>query len=47
MVVFLLLIIACCLLFGSQATKDGCLSIFIAIFMLAMFAWVLGSCGMI
>lgn len=47
MVVFLLLIIACCLLFGSQATKDGCLSVFVTLIMLAMFGWLLSSCGML
>lgn len=43
MVVFLLLIIACCLLFGSEKTKDGIATVIEAIVFVLIFG-VMASC---
>lgn len=47
MVVFLLFIIACCLLFGAENTKSGCLSVLIVLWVLLGIASIMSSCGMI
>lgn len=45
MVVILLIIIACCMLFGADKTKEGmssCLSVILFIFFIA---YIMASCG--
>lgn len=44
-VIILLAIIACCMLFGKENTKNGITSIILGIVLMVVLLAILGSCG--
>lgn len=47
MIVFLLIIIACVLLFGKEETKSGIISLIAVLFVLGLIGMLANACGML
>lgn len=47
MIVFLLIVIACVLLFGKEETKSGIISLIAVLFVLGLIGMLANACGML
>lgn len=47
MIVFLLIVIACVLLFGKEETKNGIISLIAVLFVLGLIGMLANACGML